>query len=325
MPPATRWSARNWPGRTEGRSPRARPGAGPHSRDAGHGPCARCRGRVVRRPGRHAACARRGRRARRIGGLHRRHADASGSVVPLESGILAPCGCNCRRLNTIPALRRVVDDALADATRWSIPAPTTLSPSPTPESVGKDPRRTARPAAGLRARRSARRRRPARRVLARRGIRAVIIEDVVASGSSTARAIQALLAETGMRVAGVQSIANWNFPEMRARLASWTVRAITSYPQVLASAQEGGLVSAADVSELLRFYADPRGHSWNAAGEPPRQALCRRPPPSSSTCTTRSSTPRRATPSTVPSGRARRQPGALARLLPRPRAGRDAG
>jgi orotate phosphoribosyltransferase len=48
------------------------------------------------------------------------------------------------------------------------------------------------------------------------GTRAVIVEDVVASGNSTARAIQALLAETGLQIAGVQSIANWNFPEMRA-------------------------------------------------------------------------------------------------------------
>ena len=38
-----------------------------------------------------------------------------------KSGILAPCGCNCRRLNTIPALRRLVDDALTDATRSSFP------------------------------------------------------------------------------------------------------------------------------------------------------------------------------------------------------------
>jgi hypothetical protein len=28
-----------------------------------------------------------------------------------------PCGCNCRRLNAGPALRRLVDDALADAAR----------------------------------------------------------------------------------------------------------------------------------------------------------------------------------------------------------------
>jgi orotate phosphoribosyltransferase len=82
---------------------------------------------------------------------------------------------------------------------------------------------------------------------------AALIEDVVASGASTARAIQALLAETGMRLAGVQSIANWNFPEMRARLAPWTVRAITSYPQVLACAQETGMISATDAGQLLLF------------------------------------------------------------------------
>jgi hypothetical protein len=40
---------------------------------------------------------------------------------------------------------------------------------------------------------------------------------VVAGGGSAARAITALLAETSLRVAGVQSVANWDFPEMRAR------------------------------------------------------------------------------------------------------------
>ena len=84
----------------------------------------------------------------------------------------------------------------------------------------------------------------------------------MASGGSAARVIQALLAETSLRVAGVQSIANWNFPEMRALLAPWPVRAVTSYPQVLASAQEAGLLSEADASQLMSFYADPRRHRW---------------------------------------------------------------
>ena len=97
------------------------------------------------------------------------------------------------------------------------------------------------------------------------GSQAVIVEDVVASGSSTAQAIQAVLAETSLGIAGVQSIANWNFPEMRTRLAPWTVRALTSYPQVLASAREAGMVSAADVGQLLHFYADPRQHTWSLA------------------------------------------------------------
>jgi hypothetical protein len=111
---------------------------------------------------------------------------------------------------------------------------------------------------------------------------------VVASGGSTARAIQAVLAETGLRVAGVQSIANWDFPEMRTLLAPWRFRALTSYPQVLASAREAGLVNAADVGQLLHFFADPRRHSWPASCCAPEADRLRR---SSSTSTTRSSTP----------------------------------
>jgi orotate phosphoribosyltransferase len=193
-----------------------------------------------------------------------------------KSGILAPCGCNCRRLNTVPAFRRVVDDALADATRSSFAdadyiVAVAMAGIPWAKTLAE---RLDLPLAYVRA--------EARAVggplvecAPGRGARAVIVEDVVASGGSTARAIQALLAETELGIAGVQSIANWNFPEMRAALAPWTVRAITSYPQVLASAHEAGLVSAPDVGQLLRFYADPRRHSWQVTDGPSGQALCR--------------------------------------------------
>ncbi len=161
------------------------------------------------------------------------------------------------------------------------------------------------------------------------GTRAIIIEDVVASGGSAATAIEALLAETGIGIAGVQSIANWNFPEMRARLAPWTVRAITSYPQVLASAQEAGLVSAADVSQLLR----------GSIGRPPPTLMDRRwrPIPAGTLSAPpaavlfdlqlRHARPRRAGQFLLPRGAigAGRQPGALACLLPRAGTGRDAG
>ena len=79
----------------------------------------------------------------------------------------------------------------------------------------------------------------------------------MASGGSAARAIQALLAETSLRVAGVLSIANWNFPEMRDLLAPWPVRAITSYPQVLDSAREAGMLSETDVGQLLQLLRRP--------------------------------------------------------------------
>jgi len=182
-----------------------------------------------------------------------------------KSGILAPCGCNCRRLNTLPAFRRLVDDALADAVRSAFPdagyvVAVAHAGIPWAKTLAERldlplayVRAEARDAGG-----------PLVECAPAGRARAVILEDVVASGGSTARAIQALLAETGLRVAGVQSIANWDFPEMRAQLASWPVRALTSYPQVLASAQEAALVTAADVGQLLRFYADPRQHSWPA-------------------------------------------------------------
>lgn len=180
-----------------------------------------------------------------------------------KSGILAPCGCNCRRLNAAPALRRLVDDALADAVRSSFPGAGYIvavahAGLPWAKTVAE---RLDLPLAYVRAEA----REPGGPLVEcepRTSDQAVIIEDVVASGGSAARAIRALLAETSLRVAGVQSIANWNFPEMRELLAPWTVRAVTSYPEVLDSAGEAGLLSAADVRELLRFYADPRRHRW---------------------------------------------------------------
>jgi orotate phosphoribosyltransferase len=172
-----------------------------------------------------------------------------------KSGLLAPCGCNCRRLNTLPAIRRLIDDTLTEATRASFPDADYIvavahAGIPWAKTLAD---RLDLPLAYVRA-----------EARAGQGARAVLVEDVVASGGSAARAIEALHAETGLRVAGVQSIANWNFPQMRALLAPWTVRALTSYPQVLASAREAGLVSSVDVEELLCFYADPRGHAWSS-------------------------------------------------------------
>jgi orotate phosphoribosyltransferase len=190
-----------------------------------------------------------------------------------KSGIVAPCGCNCRRLNAVPSLRRLVDDALADTTRGSFPGADYIvavahAGIPWAKTVAE---RLDLPLAYVRAEaRSAGG--PLVECAPGHAARAVIIEDVVASGGSTVRAISALRAETGMGIAGVLSIANWDFPEMRARLAGWTVRAVTSYPQVIASARRAGLVGAADARQLLRFYADPRGHRWNLAGGPPPPA-----------------------------------------------------
>lgn len=159
-----------------------------------------------------------------------------------KSGILAPCGCNCRRLNTLPAIRRLIDDTLTEATRASFPDADYIvavahAGIPWAKTLAD---RLDLPLAYVRAEARADGG-PLVECSPGQGARAVLVEDVVASGGSAARAIEALHTETGLRVVGVQSIANWDFPQMRALLAPWTVRALTSYPQVLASAQEAGL------------------------------------------------------------------------------------
>jgi orotate phosphoribosyltransferase len=184
-------------------------------------------------------------------------------LIRWKSGILAPCGCNCRLVNTVPRCRRVIDDALTEATRTSFPGADYIvavanAGIPWAKTIAE---RLDLPLAYVRTEP----RSPGGPLVEcgpSGGTSVVIVEDVVASGESTDRAIRALLAETDLRVAGLLSIANWDFPEMRNQLGGWPVRTLTSYPQVLAAAREAGLISGAELAELTRFYADPRHHTW---------------------------------------------------------------
>jgi orotate phosphoribosyltransferase len=180
-----------------------------------------------------------------------------------KSGILAPCGCDCRRVNAKPACRRVIDDALAAATAAAFPRADYVvgvasAGIPWAKTLAE---RLDLPLAYVRTEP----RGPGGALVEcapAGGARAVIVEDVVASGASARRAIMALLAESDVKVAGVQSVANWNFPEMRTMLGGWAVRALTSYPQVLACARSTGLIDEAGLRQLTAFYADPRQHTW---------------------------------------------------------------
>jgi orotate phosphoribosyltransferase len=180
-----------------------------------------------------------------------------------KSGITAPFGCDCRRLNAFPAGRRLIDGALADAVRQALPdagyvvgiaqagipwAKTLAERLDLPLAyVRTQPRAPGGPLVECA---------PTGTALA------IVVDDVVASGESTRRAIHAISAETDLTVAGIQSIANWNFPEMRAVLGPWPVRALTSYPHILDGARAAGLIDDAGFAQLSQFYLDPRHHTW---------------------------------------------------------------
>jgi orotate phosphoribosyltransferase len=180
-----------------------------------------------------------------------------------KSGITAPFGCDCRRVNAFPAARRLIDDALADAVRQAFPEAgyvvgVAQAGIPWAKTLAE---RLDLPLAYVRAQPRASGG-PLVECAPREAGPAIMVDDVVASGETTRRAIDAISAETHLTVAGIQSIANWDFPEMRAALGQWPIRALTSYPHILDGALAAGLIDDAGFAQLGHFYADPRNHAW---------------------------------------------------------------
>jgi orotate phosphoribosyltransferase len=180
-----------------------------------------------------------------------------------KSGITAPLGCDCRRVNAFPAVRRLIDGALADAARQAFPdagyvVGVAQAGIPWAKTLAE---RLDLPLAYVRAQPRASGG-PLVECAPRGAAPAIVVDDVVASGETARRAIDAISAETHLTVAGVQSIANWNFPEMRAALGQWPIRALTSYPHIMDAALAAALIDDAGFAQLGHFYRDPRAHIW---------------------------------------------------------------
>ena len=181
-----------------------------------------------------------------------------------KSGVYAPCGCDCRRLNSSPGPRRLVDDALTASVRARFPEADAIVAVATAgitwaKTVAD---RLDLPLAYVRAEP----RGPGMRLVEcspAPAQHAVLIEDVVAGGGSARHAIEALHAESDVRVTGVLSIANWNFPETRARLSPWQpLYALTGHVHLLEAARAAGLIDARGHARLLEFYQDPATYTW---------------------------------------------------------------
>lgn len=85
----------------------------------------------------------------------------------------------------------------------------------------------------------------------------VLVDDLVASGESLLKAIQAL-ESSGLEVIGVLSIVNWNFPHMWKTLTGRKVVALCSYPEIV---RQLNLENDAR-DDLMCFYRAPKSHVW---------------------------------------------------------------
>lgn len=98
-----------------------------------------------------------------------------------------------------------------------------------------------------------------------KNLKAVIVDDLIASGDTLEEAIGMLSTEKGITPIGIQSIVNWNFKTARERFErlGTPVWALVSYPQILETALEEGLLTTSAVEELYEFYQNPLQHVWN--------------------------------------------------------------
>jgi orotate phosphoribosyltransferase len=105
----------------------------------------------------------------------------------------------------------------------------------------------------------------------RPGSRAVLVDDLVATGRSVLAAAEVLREQAGVETLGVLSVVNWALPVMWTCFAEtpFGVTTLATHTTVLPRARELGMLTAAAVDELAAFYRDPLRHVWNLAALAP--------------------------------------------------------
>jgi orotate phosphoribosyltransferase len=99
------------------------------------------------------------------------------------------------------------------------------------------------------------------------GKRAVLVDDLMATGGSLEMAVRLLAEEKQIHTIGIQTIVNWNFSDMRERFfrLGIPVRALVSYSELLDAAVDAKLITETAQTELRHFYRNPSDHRWHIA------------------------------------------------------------
>ncbi len=92
----------------------------------------------------------------------------------------------------------------------------------------------------------------------REGQRVVVIEDLISTGGSSLKAVEALR-EAGLKVMGMCAIFTYGFAVAGESFAAAgvTLDTLTDYSTLIALAQERGYVGAGDMDALRRWRQDP--------------------------------------------------------------------
>ena len=95
------------------------------------------------------------------------------------------------------------------------------------------------------------------------GQRVVVIEDLISTGGSSLKAVEAIR-NVGCEVVGMAAIFSYRFPvaEERFKAAKVDVVTLSNYEAVLEAALQTGYITDGDLETLKEWRKDPA--SWNA-------------------------------------------------------------
>ena len=90
------------------------------------------------------------------------------------------------------------------------------------------------------------------------GEKAVVIEDLISTGGSSLKAVEALR-EAGVDVLGMAAIFTYHFREADERMqqAGVSCYTLSDYPTLIEIAADNGYVQSDEVETLMRWYKDP--------------------------------------------------------------------
>lgn len=181
------------------------------------------------------------------------------------SGIKSPIYCDNRLILTAPAVRNLVENALAETIRERYPEAEVLMGTATAgiahaaivghllglpmgyvRSGAKDHGRQNRIEGRLEP-----------------GQKVVVVEDLISTGGSVIDTVEALRGH-GAEVLGVVSIFTYGMQKGLERLAAAHVEnvSLTCLDEIAATAAEEGYIRPEDVEKLLRFRSNPADESW---------------------------------------------------------------
>ena len=181
------------------------------------------------------------------------------------SGIKSPVYCDNRLILTAPAVRTVVENAIAETVKKEYPECEVLMGTSTAgiahaaiaaEILGmpmgyvrgssKDHGRENRIEGKLEA-----------------GARVVVVEDLISTGGSVIDVVEALR-EAGAEVLGIVSIFTYGMKKGIERLAAANVKnvSLTNFDAIAELAAKTGYIAEADVARLRKFRDNPQDESW---------------------------------------------------------------